>query len=72
MDNMALFKELVKLEILKTRLIMDILPGQVGRYAKDGFDSIIDAVNEVTKDYAEKRPKEEKARENGINRVKID
>ncbi|KNY29821.1 hypothetical protein [Pseudobacteroides cellulosolvens] len=72
MDNKALIKELVKLEIMKTRLIMDILPGQVGRYAKEGFDSIIDAVNEVTKEYAEKRPKEEKTREGGINRVKIE
>jgi len=72
MDNKALIKELVKLEIMKTRLLLDILPGQVGRYAKEGFDSIIEVVNDVTKEYTENRPKDVKDREGGLNKVNIE
>jgi hypothetical protein len=72
MDNKGLIKELVKLKIMKTRLILDILPGQLGSQAKRGFDSFIETLNDVTKEYVDKRPKEEKPGEGGINRVNIE
>ncbi|HEY9060014.1 MAG TPA: hypothetical protein VIO64_05845 [Pseudobacteroides sp.] len=72
MDNKRLIKEIVKLEILKTKLILDILPGQLGSHAKMGFDSFLEALSDVTKDYVDKHPKEGKPKEDQLNRVNIE
>lgn len=72
MDNKRLIKELVRLEVMKTRLILDILPGQLGGHAKSGFDSFIEALNEVTKEYVDKHPKDEKGSGGQLKKVSIE
>ncbi|MDP4180995.1 MAG: hypothetical protein Q8942_07875 [Bacillota bacterium] len=71
MNRKDIMKDLLKLEVKKTRLLLDILPDQLGRYAKDGFDSFIDTLNEVTKESIEDRPKVDKEK-GGLNKVSID